>query len=179
MLVTVDSRVLSEAKVDLLALPMVQIDLERWRLPARFAAIDRALGGAISAALRSGDFQAKKGESLTLYPDGAIPAVRVLVVGLGPDASADADAFRRAAGTATNSAVSRKARTVAIAVPALRKLKAAHAAGALAEGAVLAAYRFDSYRTGSRKKSKGVDSVALCLERSADVRAARSAAKQG
>jgi leucyl aminopeptidase len=179
MLVTTDSRKLSEAKVDLLALPITQIDPERWRLPARMGAVDRALGGALSAVLRSGDFQAKPDESVMLYPDGAIPAKRLLVVGLGPEASAGADALRRATGTAINAAVRRDAHTVAIALPRLRKVKAAEAARAAAEGAVLAGYRFDTYRPAGKQKRKGVESVALSVERPADVRAARSAAKQG
>ncbi|NLF15474.1 MAG: leucyl aminopeptidase, partial [Anaerolineaceae bacterium] len=47
-------------------------------------AVDKALGGAIGEAIASGDVRGKKGEVAVFYSRGAIPAPRVLVVGLGP-----------------------------------------------------------------------------------------------
>jgi len=179
MLVTVDSGNPMEAKVDLLALPLAQIDSEKWRPPPRLAAIDRAVGGALSAAVRNGDFQAKSGQSLLLYPSGAGAAKRLLLVGLGQIAELDADAFRRAAGTAVSEAVRRKAKKVAIAVPRARPVKIPAAAKAAAEGAVLASYRFDSYRSQDAEKGGAIASVALFFERADDARPARAAAKAG
>ena len=46
-------------------------------------AVDRALSGAISHVIATGDFQGKSGETIVLYSRGAMPAPRVLVVGLG------------------------------------------------------------------------------------------------
>ena len=66
MLVTVDSRKPVDAKVDLLALPMLQIDPADWSLPPRIGAIDRATGGSVSAAIESGDFLARTGQTLLL-----------------------------------------------------------------------------------------------------------------
>ena len=123
MLVTVDSRNPMDAKVDLLALPMVQIDPEKWRLPPRLGAVDRALGGGLSAVLKSGDFKAKSGDSFLLYPDGGVAAKRLLLVGLGEEATLDADSFRRAGGTAVSQASCRRAKSVGIAVPRSRRLK--------------------------------------------------------
>jgi leucyl aminopeptidase len=179
MLVTVDSRNPMEAKVGLLALPMAQIDPAKWRLPPHLAAIDRAVGRSLSAVLGSGDFQAKAGESLLLYPDGGIAAQRLLLVGLGEDSALDPDAFRRAAGTAVSEASRRKAKTVAIAVPRARRVKLPAAAKALAEGAVLANYRFDTYRSQNDAKAGAIASVALSFGRADDVRPARAAAKAG
>ena len=51
--------------------------------------MDRALGGAISDVIAAGDFTGKSGETLVLYTRGAIPAGRVLVVGLGEAAKFD------------------------------------------------------------------------------------------
>jgi len=181
MLVTVDSRKPVDAKVDLLALPMLQIDPAKWSLLPRIAAIDRATGGGVSAAIESGDFLARTGQTLLLYPGDAMAAGRVLLIGLGDDAKLNADACRRAAGTAVGEARRRKAKTVAIAVPRHRRIKAPEAAKALAEGAVLADYSFDTYRSKSKKKGEGaaIQSVALAFERAADVKAARAAAKAG
>jgi leucyl aminopeptidase len=179
MLVTVDSRNPIDAKADLLALPMVQIDPEKWRLPPRLAAVDRALGGRLSAVLESGDFKAKTDETFLLYPDGGIAAKRLLLVGLGEEAALDPDAFRRAGGVAVGQAASRKAKSVSIAVPRTRRLKVPAIAKALAEGAVLANYRFDTYRSKNEKQVGSVASAALSFERAADARPARAAAKAG
>jgi len=180
MLVTVDSRKPTEARVDLLALPLAQIDPKQWRLPARFEALDRALGGGLSAVLRSGDFLGKSGETSAIYPDGAVPAKRVLLVGLGAEDDIDAEALRRAAGTAAGAAASRRAKTVAVAVPRSRRVKPAAATRAMAEGAVLASYRFDTYRSREAAQERpAAEAVSLSLERAADVRAARAAARVG
>jgi leucyl aminopeptidase len=181
MLVTVDSKKPLEARVDLLALPLTALDPEAKSLPARLAPFDRALSGAIAAAVASGDFEARPGQSLVLHPGDALPARRLLLVGLGEEAKLDAEALRRAAGTAVGEARQRKARTVALAVPRSRRVKPAEAAEALAEGAVLANYRFDAYRGGKKKDEAEapIKSVALCGERPGDVRAARAAAKRG
>ncbi len=47
-------------------------------------AVDQALGGAIREAIADGDLRGKLGEVAVFYPRGAIPASRVVVVGLGP-----------------------------------------------------------------------------------------------
>ena len=62
MLVTVDSRHPKQAKVDLLVLPMTQIDPDKWRLPPRLSTLDKAIGGGLSAILRSGDFRGSSGQ---------------------------------------------------------------------------------------------------------------------
>jgi leucyl aminopeptidase len=179
MLITVDSHNPIDARVDLLALPMVQIDAEKRLLPPHLAAIDRAVGDRLSAVLRSGDFQAKSDQSLMLYPDGGIAAPRLLLIGLGAADELDTDVFRRAAGTAVSEASRRKAKTLAIAVPRARRVKLPAAAKALAEGAVLASYRFDRYRSRKSNEDAAVASVALSFERPADARPARAAAKAG
>jgi len=136
--------------------------------------------GRLSAVLRSGDFKGKSGESLLLYPDGGVAAKRLLLVGLGEEAALDADAFRRAGGTAVSEAASREAKRVGIAVPRSRRLKVPVIAKAVAEGAVLASYRFDTYRSQSEKeKSPAVASVALSFERAADAQPGRAAARAG
>jgi leucyl aminopeptidase len=180
MLVTVDSRHPKDAKVDLLVLPMTQVDPKKWRLPPRLAAIDKAIGGGLGAILRSGDFRGSSGQSALVYSDGGVPAKRLLLIGLGKAEELDADAFRRAGGTAVGEARSRKAKTVAIAVPRTRPVAIDAAAQALAEGGVLATYRFDTYKSSKEKQSgKLPTSLALSLERAADTRPARAAAKAG
>ena len=46
-------------------------------------AVDRALNGQISDIISAGDFEGKLNETLYLYTQGAIPARRILLIGLG------------------------------------------------------------------------------------------------
>jgi len=63
-------------------------------------AVDQALGGAISEAIAAGDLRGKQGETTLFYPRGALPAARVLVVGLGPQDRFTLQTVREAAATA-------------------------------------------------------------------------------
>ncbi|MGB3717228.1 MAG: M17 family peptidase N-terminal domain-containing protein, partial [Candidatus Promineifilaceae bacterium] len=63
-------------------------------------AVDSALEGAISELVANGDLSGAAGEVGILYPRGAIPAKRVLVVGLGKADNFDQEGVRKAAATA-------------------------------------------------------------------------------
>ena len=96
---------------DLLALPI----LRRTRgdrgtpiLAPTARAIDRALGGIVSAAIQSGDFRANAGQATLLYPAGSSPVQRVLLIGLGNESNVTAESLRRAAGTAVRRAGRRR-----------------------------------------------------------------------
>ncbi|RPI55194.1 MAG: leucyl aminopeptidase, partial [Chloroflexi bacterium] len=67
-------------------------------------AVDQALGGAIREAIAAGDLRGKKGEVTVFYSRGAIPAPRVLVVGLGPRDGFGLQSIREAAATAAKKA---------------------------------------------------------------------------
>ena len=62
--VTIETRSALESEADLLALPLVELDPAKPRLPARVAALDRAAGGRIAQALAARDFEGKRGQSL-------------------------------------------------------------------------------------------------------------------
>ena len=71
---------------------------------------------------------------------------RLLVVGLGKDEDVDAERLRVAAALATKRAAQHEARSIAWVLPRAGPDAAAGAA-ALVEGTILAAYRFDRYRS--------------------------------
>ena len=79
MQVTVETWNPLEADVDLLVLPLSQLDQEKPRLPGRARAIDTALEGGLCDLVSSGDFTGKAGETLLLYPKGALAAKRMRV----------------------------------------------------------------------------------------------------
>ena len=179
MQVTVDSRTPARRTADLLALPLTQLDPSHWRLPPRMAGVDRAAGGAILSLLATGDFRGKRGETLVLYPQTGIGAKRVLLVGLGEENRVDAETLREAAGIAVRAAAERQGKTVAIVGPALRRVRVAAMAQAMAEGAILSSYRFDRYQSRREDAPGEVRSAAILLEKGTDLRAARAAASVG
>jgi leucyl aminopeptidase len=140
-------------------------------------AVDRALGGAISAVIAAGDFTGKSGETLVLYTRDAIPAPRVLVVGLGEAGKFDLRAARSAAATAARKARDLGAKTWAAIVhgAGIGGLEAGSAAGALVEGTRLGLYRYAGYRSKPPKDWKPDPETLLVVEWSGDHLAAFAA----
>ena len=176
--VTIETRSAVESAVDVLALPLFELDPARGRLPARIAAIDRAAGGRIAQAVRAGDFKGKRGETLLVHPAETLAAKRLLLIGLGDEATARTETWRDAAALAVRETQSRRGQRLALLAPNTRRAKPAALAQALAEGAVLGSYRFDRYRTQKKDDSR-VAHVALLVEKSAHARAARAGAATG
>lgn len=118
-------------------------------------AVDKALGGAISELIAQGDLTGKAGEVAVLYPRGAIPAKRVLVVGLGKQEGLNLEGVRRAAAAAIKKAQDLKAKAVATIVhgAGIGGLDAASAAQATVEGSLLALYQFDAQKQNNEKKT--------------------------
>lgn len=112
-------------------------------------AVDEALNGQIRALLAGGDFRGKRNEIAVLYPNGAIPAQRVLLVGLGQAEKFTLDGARQAAASAA-----RKARDLGVThlhtvLHGAGKggLDPEQAAEAIVEGTLLGLYRFHELKT--------------------------------
>lgn len=118
-------------------------------------AVDKALGGAISELIAQGDLTGKAGEVAVLYPRGAIPAKRVLVVGLGKQEGLNLEGVRRAAAAAIKKAQDLKAKAVATIVhgAGIGGLDVTAAAQATVEGSLLALYQFDAQKQNNEKKT--------------------------
>ncbi len=181
MKISVESAPVGDVRCDLLVLPIEQLEDDATSAPSRLRALDRATGGAITAAIASGDFAGKPEQSALLYPDPDAEARRVLLLGLGPAAKLEIDGLRRAAGRAVGAATARKARSVTLAVPPLRGLDPAECAQAMAEGASLATYRFDDYKSKPRGERRPATPTSLRLRfpRLKSTTAVRAAATRG
>ncbi|MEE2679004.1 MAG: leucyl aminopeptidase [Myxococcota bacterium] len=178
MHVTADARDVLATATDLLVIPVLSVG-DKKRPPGRLAGLDRLLGGGIQAAIASGDFRGERDQKLVLYPDGALPAKRILLLGIGKDNRVDAEALRRVGGTAVREAAARKAKKVTVAATPSRRLRAGAVGQALAEGAVLGNYRFDKYKEKPDDAPSAVAAVQLSFDKGADLRAARAGAKRG
>ena len=140
--------------------------------PGELADLDQRLGGLLSRVLAAEKFEGKPGQVSHFFTNGKLPAARVMVVGLGSRASADAETVRRAASATARRARDLGAGTVAMYLPAAG-LAARERAQATVEGARLGTYRFDKYL--KEKNGKVLASLAV-LE---PERRQRDAAREG
>ena len=178
MKISVESTEPGGVAAELLAVPLATLDTAA-RLPARIAAIDRAIGGQIHDVVRSGDFRGRKGEALLLFGKGRGAPRRVLLLGTGDETKLDLEAVRQIAGRAVAGAATRRTHSLAIVFPLSRKLKVGEAARALAEGAVLAAYRPEAWKTQRSDAPPAITRVTLLIERRTDLRGAREGVALG
>ncbi len=112
-------------------------------------AVDAALEGAITAAIRDGDFQGKWGETLLLRPVKGVASPRVLVLGLGKKEKFSLDLVRQAALPVVRLARKLKLATVASVLhgAGIGGLDPEAAARFAALGAALSNYEYDRYKS--------------------------------
>lgn len=111
--------------------------------------IDSAMSGEISAALKGGELLGKEGSATVFRTNGRLAARAVVVLGLGAVATTNSESMRKAAGGGVRAAKSLRAKSVAFVAmgSGLGGLPVVEAAQAVAEGARLASYAFDGYKT--------------------------------
>ena len=167
MKVSVTAIDLAELDVELLVVPVPEsVDGGRITLPG-------PLGPSFGRA--ADDFKGQADETLTLYPDG-IQAKRIILVGLGPSETVDAERLRFAAARGARLAIKRKVRTAGMLVPDLR-IDAESTGQALVEGFVLGSYQFDRYKSGEDERFDGIER--LVLQADLDERVSRRGAERG
>jgi leucyl aminopeptidase len=112
---------------------------------------DESLKEAVGKVLSSGEFKAKANEMLLLHRPQGLKASRVLIVGLGYAAKASLHDLRKAAGSAARFAKPRSIRALAILPPA--NFSTRQTIRAIAEGAIVADFDSDTYRTDRKDLS--------------------------
>ncbi len=112
------------------------------------AAADAALGGAIAELLSTGDFTGKAAQVAVLYPRGALPARRLILVGLGKREALSLDGVRRAAALGVQKARELKAKSLASTLHGRGSaLSAESCAQAYLEGALLGNYQYHGQKS--------------------------------
>jgi leucyl aminopeptidase len=114
------------------------------------AALDQAVGGALTRALAGGRFTGGLGQTVDILAPHGVDASRILIVGAGARASFDGRAMELAAGHAYQAVKSTGAETLIIHAEGVAAAIAAQAG----LGIRLAAYRFDKYRTTEKPEKK-------------------------
>jgi leucyl aminopeptidase len=118
---------------------------------------DSAVTAAAAAVLTSGEYKATANETLLLHSPIGLAAKRLLLVGLGKASKVNVHDVRRGAGTAIRFAKPRTIREIAIALPIFEELPPGPCIAAVVEGAILADFDPDTYR--SDRKDQSVQSV--------------------
>jgi leucyl aminopeptidase len=114
---------------------------------------EAALNDAAQAVLASGEFKAGANETLLLHSPAGLAAKRLLLVGLGKSGKATVHDVRKAAGTAARFAKPRAIREIAITVPESELLPPGPCVRAEVEGAFVADFDPDTYRSDRKDQS--------------------------
>ncbi|BBK41728.1 putative cytosol aminopeptidase [Allostella vacuolata] len=119
-------------------------------------AIDEATGGALTRAMESSRFAGKKDQQLVVAAPAGLPLTRIVLIGLGKPADADAARFQALGGQAVAAfnAAGDKEGTILLDGIADEKADLADAAAEAAFGARMRSYRFDKYRTTEKADKK-------------------------
>ncbi len=125
--------------------------------------VDGALNGALQALLAGGDFRGKRNEVAVLYPAGAIPAQRIILVGLGKREKFSLDVIRQVAGTAAQKARALGATQLHTVVhgAGAGDIESQQAAEAVVEGTLLGLYRFHELKTELKDVRSAVEELTL------------------
>ena len=119
------------------------------------AAVDKALGGAVTKMIKSGEIKGKKGEMTLIHTMGKIKAAKVLVIGLGKKEDLSANVIRNTAAEACRylrKASVKEAATILHGAGA-GGIAPEVAAQAITEGAMLGTYTFRKHK--SKKDENG------------------------
>jgi leucyl aminopeptidase len=134
---------------------------EERELPAETRAADRMLAGRIASLHRSGDFSGRAGESLLLTGVARARASRVLLLGLGPKASYQRRAWKRAHVTAMAALARTRIASAVFALPAPdgRGFEVPLQARAAVTALGAARYRVNDLKTGRHPAAPALDRV--------------------
>lgn len=143
-------------------------------------AVDKALGGAISALIRQKEMSGKAGELTAVHTFGRLPVARVLVVGLGKKEKFDLEGVRAVTGEALRLLRRTGARRIGTILHGAGAggLDPAAAAQAVTEGAILGCYRFERYKK-PEKDRKVLEGLTILTREAAARGALEEAVRRG
>jgi len=138
---------------------------------------DAEVKKAAAAVLSSGEFKAGANETLLLHAPAGLKAKRLLFVGLGKQSKVNVHSVRSAAGTAVRFAKPRGIRELVFALPQSDLLPPGPCARAAIEGAFVADFDPDTYR--SDRKDLTVQSFTVAAPPRADNASIEPAFREG
>ncbi len=144
------------------------------------AMVDKALDGAVTALQQEGEFTGKPKQQSILRTQGRLKAKKVVLIGLGKPEKLTLEGLRQAAGSAAQYARGLGASTLAVTIEGAEQatISPAEGAQAVAEGMVLALYRFDKFKTEANER-RDVTSVTFIANTREQAKAVRQGVEIG
>jgi leucyl aminopeptidase len=138
---------------------------------------DESAKQAAAQVLTTGEFASASNETLLLHSPQGLKAKRLLLIGLGKASKATVHDVRKAAGTAVRFAKPRKLRELAITAPSGASFDPTATVRAVVEGAIVADFDPDTYR--SDRKDQSIQSLTVLTPASTDQKAAETGHQEG
>ena len=150
-------------------------------LPVAHRAVNAALGGQLRELRKSGEFAGKKRQSVLIHTRGALPAQRILLMGLGKKREVTLDCVRQAMGEASKKVRQIGAHTFSAPVLGMDAVRASAAdvAQAMVEGAILGNYRFTHYRSDQKAPSHAVRAMTVLADHATRVSGLQTGVRRG
>jgi leucyl aminopeptidase len=144
-----------------------------------FKSVDARVKRRLSSLMKEEHFLAKPGDILVYHTGKQIGASRVVVSGIGKKDKLTDETFRRAAASGALAARNAACSNIAYALPADVGIAPERLAQVVAEGALLATYRFLKFKTKEEEiqPEKKIDSITLLTQATEAVKAAILKAK--
>lgn len=127
--------------------------------------LDAKLGGLLVKALRRKEFFGKEGELIVFQPAGTLPVEQLLLVGLGIKEQCTLDSLRQASGRALRRIMKshQDKAAMALALCDIQSTTIEQRVQAIAEGAILASYRYDKFLSPETRKTERTPSSLTLL----------------
>ena len=135
-------------KTDLLVIPVREKKLEG----PEIRALDRCLKGTLRTRIEKSRFTGSEGSTLLCASVGLLPAAQILLLGLGGGSEIAAETWRKAGARARKEAAATGAEEIAFWFSPDKDAESV--AGAIVEGALLAAYQFNKYRSNAKSPAE-------------------------
>src|SRR4030066_2373241 len=132
--------------------------------------VDMEWKGFISTLIKQGDFKGELFECRLLHTQGALPAPRVLLTGLGKKGEFDLEKWRGAASKAGRFIRNSGVKQFAFPIKKLNSLSEAELAESFVTGLLLGVYQFNEFKTLERDKIKEIEKVVLLGENDKEIK---------
>ncbi len=123
-------------------------------MPYRFKTLDNNVNNQITNSMKDKEFKGELNETFVIPSLGNLPAEKILLIGIGKKEDYKTDNIRQASATFFNYAKNKGAEKITAYLPNL--LGVDTFASLLAEGAYLASYSFDKYKTKKDNEDKEI-----------------------
>ena len=131
--------------------------------------VDLKWKGFISTLMKQGDFKGELFETRLFYTQGALPAKRVVLTGLGKKEEFDLEKWRGAASKAGQYIRNSGIKQFAFPIKKFDGLSEAELAESFVTGLLLGVYQFNEFKTLERDKIKEIGELVLLGEKDEDI----------